>query len=135
LSSFNDTLQQFQPFLLTIAPVVVPVLLAYLTVLVRTAFDKMPSAQRATLESIVQTGVSAAEQTSFGKLTGDQKKDLALSAIHAQLDHYGLSVPDSVIEPMLEEAVLLLNIASGKNTKAVLTTKTPIDLTGTKEHA
>ena len=114
----SDFFQQIEPVLLTLAPVVVPILVAYLTVLVRGAFDKMPSKARATLASIVQTGVSAAEQTSYGKLTGDQKHALALQFVHDQLDHFGLKVPDSVIEPLLQEAVLIVNMASGQSKKS-----------------
>lgn len=111
MSGFDQFFQGIEPLLLTLAPIVVPILLAYLTTAVRAAFDRMPGNQRALLASIVSTGVTASEQTGFGKLTGDQKKQAALSAIHAQLSHFGLSVPDSVIVPMLEEAVMFVNMA------------------------
>lgn len=114
MSGFDAFFQGIEPLLLTLAPIALPILFAYLTTAVKSAFEKMPTAQRSFLASIVQTAVTAAEQTGFGKLNGAEKKLVALGAIHSQLAHFKLSVPDSVIEPMLEEAVLIVNIAQGK---------------------
>lgn len=112
------------PILATLAPVAVPILLAYLTVIVRSAFDRMPSKQRALLAGVVQTGVSAAEQSGvLGKLTGPEKEIVAMRAIDAQLAHFGLKVPDSVIKPMLEEAVLVVNMARGETSSATTPVK------------
>jgi len=122
MSVLDAFFQEIEPLLLTLAPIVIPILLTYLYTAAKSALEKLPSKQRETLASFVNTGVSAAEQTSFGQLTGDQKKQVALTAIHAQLAHFGLSVPDSVIVPMLEEAVLFLNLARGKQTAAVKAT-------------
>lgn len=118
----DQFIQQAEPLLLTLAPVVLPILFTFLYTAAKSALDKLPSKQRETLANIVNTGVAAAEQTGLGKLTGDQKKQFALDAIHAQLAHFGLSVPDSVIVPMLEEAVLFLNLARGKNPAAIKAT-------------
>lgn len=133
MSGFDQFFQGIAPLLLTLAPVVLPILFAYLTAAVRSFFEKLPTAQRATLASIVQTGVSAAEQTGFGKLNGAEKKLVAMNAIHAQLAHFKLSVPDSVIEPMLEEAVLIVNLAQGKQAATILPVKSPFD-TISKDH-
>lgn len=117
MSGFDTFFQQISPLLLTLAPIVIPVLLAYLTTAVRSAYEKMPSRARSILANIVQTGVAAAEQTGFGKFNGAEKKLVAMNAIHAELAHYHLYVPDSVIDPVLEEAVFMLNIASGSLVK------------------
>lgn len=109
-----------QQILLTLSPIVIPVLIAYLTVLVKKAFEKMPAKQRATLAAIVQTAVNAVEQTSFGSETPEEKKLAALDMIEASLKHFGLNVPQSVIEPFLEEAVLILNMAKGDAAPAPL---------------
>lgn len=111
--SFSDV----APLLLALSPYVVPVVLSFLTVAVRAAFDRMPSKARDVLASIVNTAVAAVEQkTPAGSMTPEQKKALAMQFIHEALDHFHLSVPDSVIEPMLEEAVLFINLARGKST-------------------
>jgi type II secretory pathway component PulM len=109
-----------QQILLTLSPIVIPVLIAYLTVLVKKAFEKMPAKQRATLAAIVQTAVNAVEQTSFGSETPEEKKLAAMNMIEASLKHFGLNVPQSVIEPFLEEAVLILNMAKGDAAPAPL---------------
>lgn len=107
-----------QQLLLTLAPIVIPVLIAYLTLAVKKGFEKMPSTQRQTLAAIVQTAVNAVEQTSFGKETPEEKKVAALRMIQDSLDHFGLKVPNSVIDPFLEEAVLILKMAKGENDAA-----------------
>ena len=101
------------------------------------AFEKMPTAQRNTLTSIVSTAVNAVEQTS-PNMPNAVKKQLAESAIEAQLAHFGIKVPTAVIDANLEEAVLILNIAQGKNTRVPIraaessASRIPSDLTGKK---
>lgn len=119
-----------EPLLLSLAPYLMPVILAFLTVAVRSAFERMPSKQRTTLESVVNTAVFAVEQkTALGSYTSEQKKSLAMSFIHAANDQFGFKIPDTVIEPMLEEAVLVLNLARGKQVAAI---KAPGPVTGGK---
>lgn len=113
-----------QPLLLSLAPYLVPVVLAYVTILARKAFEAMPSNQREFVRSIVSTAVNAVEQqTKLGDFSPAQKQALALRFIHDALDHFHVSVPDSVLSPMLEEAVLVLNMAQGKDNQAQPTTK------------
>jgi len=102
------------PVLLSLAPLYVPVLLAFLTVFVTNVFARMPASARSVVATIVQTAVNAVEQTAAGKgLTPEEKKALALQFIHDQLAHFKLNVPDSVVIPLLEEAVLILDLAKG----------------------
>lgn len=107
----------FGPLLTVFGPPALTAVLALATVLVKKAFEKMPTAQRNTLTSIVSTAVNAVEQTS-PNMPGQVKKQLAEQAIEAQLSHFGLKVPNAVVDANLEEAVLLLNMAQGKNGKS-----------------
>lgn len=127
----------FGPLLTVFGPPALAALLALLTVVVKKAFEKMPTAQRNTLTSIVSTAVNAVEQTS-PNMPNAVKKQLAESAIEAQLAHFGIKVPTAVIDANLEEAVLILNIAQGKNTRVPIraaessASRIPSDLTGKK---
>lgn len=109
-----------QNLILALSPSVLAVLITFLTIGAKKAFENMPAKQRQTLAAIVQTAVNAVEQTSFGKETPEEKKRAALDMIEASLNHFGLNVPQSVIEPLLEEAVLILNMAKGDVTPAPL---------------
>lgn len=105
-----------QPVVLTILPLAVPVLMAWLSAILIKVFAHLPAKQRAFLSSVVGTAVAAVEQKSpAAGLSPAEKKVMALSYIHAQLAHFGLNVPDSVLEPMLEESVFVLDLAQGKN--------------------
>lgn len=119
--------QQVEPFLIALAPIVLPILFSYLTIFVKSQFEKMPTAQRQTLFDIVTTAVRAVEQTEgMSGLSDAQKKTLAMQKVHDALTHYGLTVPDSVIDPMIEEAVLLLNMAQGKGISLAASPLAPV---------
>jgi hypothetical protein len=137
MSSFYST---FSPLLVVFGPPALAAILAMLTVAVKKAFEHMPTAQRNTLTSIVSTCVNAVEQ-SAPNMPNAVKKQLAESAIEAQLAHFGLKVPSEVVDANLEEAVLILNIAQGKAAKATVApiqslhpSLIPSNLTGTKDH-
>lgn len=118
--------QFYGPLLTVFGPPLLAAILAWLTVLVKKAFEKMPSAQRALLSSIVQTGVAAAEQTgNWEGLTSAEKLSYAQRAIAAQLAHFGMSVPSSVIDPLIQEAVLIVNLAQSDGPTQVAKPSTP----------
>jgi hypothetical protein len=107
------TLSQITSLVLSLAPYLVPVLAAWLTLAVRAGWVKTPANVRAFIQEVVSTAVTAVEQVSPGQ-SGAVKKAQAIAFVQDQLSHFGLNVPVSVIDPMIEEAVLLVNLAQGK---------------------
>lgn len=100
----------------SLAPYAAPALASLFGAMLIKLYSKLPAKQRTILANLVGTAVAAVEQKSpAAGLSPEEKKAMALSFIHAQLAHFNLSVPDSVIEPMLEESVLALDLAMGKN--------------------
>lgn len=107
---FLDNLEIFIPILLA----VLPAFYAWLTTLVRSAFEHMPSKQRQLIQSIVASGVAAVMQA-HPELSNAEKKEQALQYMEQLLAHYHLKVGREVLEPLLEEAVLLVKIAAGES--------------------
>jgi len=99
------------PILLVLAPYLVPVLLACLTLLVRKGFEVMPSNQRRLVANIVSTAVAAVDQTA-PNASGAEKKARAIELVLAQLSHFKINVPIGVLDPMIEEAVLIIHMAT-----------------------
>jgi Bacteriophage holin of superfamily 6 (Holin_LLH) len=104
-----------QPFVVAALPLIVPILLAWLSAGLIKLNAKLPAKQKSFLAGLVGTAVAAVEQKSpAAGLSPAEKKAMAMSYIHSMLTHFGLSVPDSVIEPLLEESVFVLDLAQGK---------------------
>src|SRR6266568_9192762 len=119
-------IEQLVPVFLALSPFIVPILAALLTLIVKACFEKMPSSQRAILSKIVGTAVSAVEQSSDPLATPVEKKAKAIAAVTAQLEHFGIKAPLSVVDPMIEESVLLVNMAKDNVAQPVLVAQRPM---------
>ena len=97
-----DTLSQV---LLSLAPYVVPPILAVLTYLVKSYIDKLPVNQRSFLSGIISSAVNAVEQEAGSDVSGTSKKQLATEFIEAELAHWKINVPASLISILIEDAV------------------------------
>lgn len=94
--------------LLALAPYLVPVLASVLVFLVKSAIEKLPVNQRFFVQSIVDTAVRATEQTASSVLTGSGKKQVAVEMVEAELAHWHINIPSSVVSALIEEAVSAL---------------------------
>lgn len=109
------TMQQFTQLLFALAPYLVPILAAVLFPIVKSFLDKLPAPARARIAEIVTTAVNATEQVMAPDASPQQKKSEAIRRIEAGLAQAHLSVPASVYDSLIEEAVLMLNVLEGKN--------------------
>lgn len=109
------TLSQFTNLLLALAPYLVPILAGILFPIVKSFLDKLPAAARARLADIVHTAVDATEQVMAPNASPAQKKSEAIRRIEDMLAQAKLNVPASVYDSLIEQAVLLLNMAQGKD--------------------
>lgn len=114
LAFINSFLNNDQALIIS---VILPFLFGLTNYLVKAGLGRLPAARRMLLEEIVSTAVNAVEQvTGLGGISGDEKKKMAIAFIEAELNHYGVHVPVAVLDPLIEEAVYLLNVVQGKST-------------------
>lgn len=106
--------QQLTQLLLALAPYLVPILAAILVPVVKSFLDRLPAATRIRIAEITATAVNATEQVMAPDASPTQKKAEAIRRIEAGLAQAKLSVPASVYDSLLEEAVLMLNVLEGK---------------------
>lgn len=112
------TLQQLTSLLLSLAPYLVPVLAAILFPIVSAFLAKLPAPARERLAEIVRSAVDATEQVMAPNATPTQKKADAIKRIEDMLAQAKLNIPASVYDSLIEQAVLLLNMAQGKTSGA-----------------
>jgi len=98
---------------LAAAPYIVPLIIAGLTMLVKSGLEKLPSNQRALAEQVVRSAVAAVEQVASGELNSSGKKALAGRFVEDELAHFGISIPSSIISTLIESVVFELNQAKG----------------------
>lgn len=102
------------------SPYLLPPLVAGCSYLVVQALSKLPAKQRPLVESVVRSSVSAVEQMASEQLNSAGKKQLAVEMVEKQLGHMGISVPDAVVNALIEEAVLALNVAKQGTSASVV---------------
>lgn len=105
----------FEQVLIAAAPYLVPLILAVLTVLVKAAFERMPSNVQPTLKAAAKTAVAAVEQIAGAELNGPGKKEKAIELVEDQLSHFGFKVPTAIISAVIEEAVKEMNLSEKAN--------------------
>lgn len=98
----------YMTIILSLSPILLPPLIAYLVVFVKARIAKLPADQRALISGIVSTHVAEVEQAASNALNGPGKKQMALEAIQAELSHWNIKVPDVVVNGLLEETVLAI---------------------------
>lgn len=97
-----------EQLLLVAAPIVLPGFFAFLVVLVRKSFAKLPENARPVVSAIASTAVANVEQIAAGMLNGPGKKEQAMEAASRELAHWGINVPPAVVSALIEEAVAAL---------------------------
>ena len=112
--------------LLALAPYITPVLVALLTYVVKSAIDRLPANQRSFVSGIVRTAVVAASQMASDTLNGPGKRQIALELIEKELDHFGIKIPSSIINGLIEEAVKGLKMAEGATTTVAVAAVPPV---------
>lgn len=121
-------MQTIVQILLALAPYVGPPLAALEIYLVKKAIDSLPANKRNLILPVVRTAVTAASQMASDNLNGPGKRQIALELIEKELAHYNISIPSSVLNGMIEEAVKALKIAEG----AAAVTAVPMPMTESK---
>jgi hypothetical protein len=92
-----------------LAPYIVPVLIAVLSVVVKAAFDQLPANLHGQVLRVAHTAVQAVEQVASETLSGPGKKQLAIEMVMRQLAAMHINVPEPVISDVIESAVYALN--------------------------
>jgi hypothetical protein len=95
--------------LLTLAPYLVPPLIALLALLVSRATANLPTTTRPLVVAAVADAVHATEQVASDALNSAGKKQTAVDMVEAQLDHLGIKVPSGVVSTLIESAVNQMN--------------------------
>lgn len=94
-------------FLLALAPYLAPPIIAALVVLVQSAIAKLPANKRDFAANVVNTVVAAVDQMASDQLNGPGKKQMALELVEKELKAFGMQVPESTVNALIEEAVKL----------------------------
>lgn len=98
-----------QIYILAVIPVIIPFLIAAAVHWYNTLVAHLPKQVQATLLSVTQTVVAAAEQSA---ITPAQKKVMAENDIQSVLKSLGYTVDPAYINAAIEAAVLALHTAS-----------------------
>lgn len=109
--------------LVAVIPPLMSILGAVLVILVKAAFERMPSNVQPLLKEVAKTAVSSTEQVASAELNGPGKKEKAIEFFQEQLAHYHLDVPLPVISAVIEEAVREMNLTTAAPIKASVTTE------------
>lgn len=112
-----------QAILIAVIPPVMSILIAALAVLVKAAFERMPTNAQPVLKAMATTAVSATEQLASAELNGPGKKEMAIEFMEKQLAHFHMDVPTPVISAVIEEAVREMNLTDSAPIKAAVTTE------------
>lgn len=112
-----------QAILIAVIPTLLSLLIAVLTILVKAAFERMPSNLQPFLKQLAATAVASTEQVAAVELNGPGKKEKAGEFMIGQLAHYHITVPPAVISAVIEEAVREMNQSNAAPIKAVVSTE------------
>lgn len=100
-------MNQILTLLLALAPYLAPPIIAALVVAVNSAISKLPANKRDFAAGVVNTVVAAVDQMASDQLNGPGKKQMALELIEKELKAFGMQVPESTVNALIEEAVKL----------------------------
>lgn len=89
--------------LLALAPYVAPPLIGAVAVLVRAAYEKMPSSKQALAQQVVGAVVAGVQQQATAN--GAIKKQMAVETASSILDSYGVKVSPALINTLVESTV------------------------------
>lgn len=96
-----------EQLILVIVPIILPIVVGVVAYLVRSGIERLPANKRAFAASLVQTMVTAAEQSA--SVSGPTKKQDVLQAVQASLSHFKMSVPEQLLSNLIDETVYSLN--------------------------
>ena len=100
----------FLQIILVAIPILLPPLVGLVIVWINSQLAKLPANQRAFLSTIVSDAVLAVEQAEKSSgMGGVDKKALAMQFIEAELQHWGINVPASIVSTLVESVVKLIN--------------------------
>lgn len=98
-----------EQLILDALPILLPVLIAVLTYVVKSAIERLPSNKQTFVRDIVYTMVTATEQQAGAAVSGPTKKQEVLAQVMSTLSHFHMSVPESFVSALIEETVFALN--------------------------
>lgn len=93
---------------LVLLPIVVPLFISLSAILYQHLLQRLPGRQRAEVDQVVHTVVSAIEQAST-TLEGPAKKAAALEMANKMLAYLHISVPQEILSCLIEAAVYTLH--------------------------
>ncbi|GHO44505.1 phage holin [Ktedonospora formicarum] len=91
-----------------IAAIVVPFVISAAGALFKLLIEKLPSAQRANAEKLVEVAVKQVEQQCKG-LEGPEKRAEAVALLQTLLKAAHINVPSSIVESLIEAVVFEIN--------------------------
>lgn len=98
----------FEQIILVAIPILLPPLVGAVIFFVNAQLSKLPANQRVFVQQIVGSSVAAVEQSASGQLNDVGKKQLAIQFVEAELKHWNINIPESIVSSLIEEAVAFL---------------------------
>jgi hypothetical protein len=119
--------------LLSLAPYLVPPMVALLTLMVSRSLAKLPVNERALVSQIAQTSVHATEQYASDQMSSPGKKEMATKFVEEELANYKIVVPDVTVSNLIEQWVSQLNMAADAKPTIVIPPTQGVHLNPVKE--
>ncbi|EFH86838.1 phage holin, LLH family [Ktedonobacter racemifer] len=102
--------------LIVLLPIVLPPLISVSSVLYKKLIQNLPEQRRSMVEQVVNSVVSAIEQTANDVTTSADKKQAAVTLVQQVLKELGIPASPTTISVMIEAAVYALNQMSTTST-------------------
>ncbi|GHO75891.1 hypothetical protein KSD_36620 [Ktedonobacter sp. SOSP1-85] len=102
--------------LIVLLPIVLPPLISVSSVLYKKLIQNLPEQRRSMVEQVVNSVVSAIEQTANDVTTSADKKQAAVTLVQQVLKELGIPASPTTISVMIEAAVYTLNQVSTTST-------------------
>jgi hypothetical protein len=102
--------------LIVLLPIVLPPLISVSSVLYKKLIQNLPEQRRSMVEQVVNSVVSAIEQTANDVTTSADKKQAAVTLVQQVLKELGIPASPTTISVMIEAAVYALNQVSTTST-------------------
>jgi len=94
------------PLLMWLIATVLVLLAAYLAQKIKDTLDATPREARFLLDTLIETGVTAAEQAyKDEQKSGYRKLEYAMAFIRAACSRYGIKYDEAIIKPMIEQKI------------------------------
>ncbi|GHO66094.1 hypothetical protein KSC_049860 [Ktedonobacter sp. SOSP1-52] len=106
----------FYQLLIVLLPIVLPPLISVSSVLYKKLIQNLPEQRRSMVEQVVNSVVSAIEQTANDVTTSADKKQAAVTLVQQVLKELGIPASPTTISVMIEAAVYALNQAPTAST-------------------